>query len=252
MVEQDGNVATPTALGTTARLFVSSARQEVAEQLRHPAVYLVPLRIFMGLGWLRTAAEKLAQSDWAGAPSAAEFLTRQLRGGHVEFPAYEWLIRTLWLPNAGFLEWVIVGGEILVGFGILLGICTNGALLGALFMNFNFLLVGRVNPNAFYIVIQVILLLSYSGQVFGFDSWLGRYVRNPLLVAQPPAVGGRHKLIPTVFVIGAFVSLALAVYAIPYITDLSPAGSVEDPAMLLVILGLLGVAWSALAYCRNR
>ena len=60
-------------------------------------------------------------------------------------------------------------GQLLTGIAIGLGLFTNLALLGGLFMNLNFLLIGRVNPSAFYIVIQTVLFVGDAGMILGLD-----------------------------------------------------------------------------------
>ena len=93
-------------------------------------------------------------------------------------------------------------------------------------MNVNFLLVGRVNPSAFYIVIQVALLSANAGTVLGLDALVVR--RRTLKRLQ-----NRQAFL--LLAIGLWV---IAVLDIPYIRDYSPH-SVTDPAMLLFILSVL-------------
>ena len=141
-------------------------------------------------------------------------------------------------------------GQCLAGVAIAVGGVTNAALLGGLFMNLNFLLAGAPNPSVFYIVIQIALLLTNAGAILGLDARLAKNIHNPLLVAQPPA--GHRRPRSRVFALPvAAISLVTAIYALAYVTDWSPAGSVEDSAMIVVILALLSLSWAVIAWLRQ-
>jgi thiosulfate dehydrogenase [quinone] large subunit len=211
--------------------------------------YLVPLRLFIGLGWLRACAEKVADPGWQDGSTLTAFLHERVATDTVAFPPYTWLIENVFLPHAAALALVVLLGQLLAGAGILLGALTNAALLGGLFMNLNFLLAGEPNPSAFYIVIQAVLLLVNVGAVLGLDARLASRVRSPLLAAQPPGLrtlrlGHRPTLA------AAVAALVVTAYALPHVTNWSPGGSVEDPAMILATLGGLGTAWLGIAALR--
>lgn len=73
----------------------------------------------------------------------------------------------VFLPHAQILGWVILLGQLLAGLAMLAGCFTNAALVGGLFMNLNFLISGVPHPSAFYLVIQLTLLLTNSGATLG-------------------------------------------------------------------------------------
>lgn len=229
--------------GSAAARAVAAAR---AGLLREGA-YLVPLRVFIGLGWLRACAEKLADPGWRDGSTVAGFLNERVAAGDVAFPPYAWLIEHVLLPGAAGLAPVVLLGQLLAGLGIVFGALTNAALLGGLFMNVNFLLAGAPNPSAFYVVIQVVLLLANAGAVLGADERLAAAVRSPLIAAQPAEVWGRGRR-PLAAV--AVVSLAVAGLALLGVRDWSPGGSVEDAAMILAILGGFVAASAGIALAR--
>jgi hypothetical protein len=117
-------------------------------------------------------------------------------------------------------------------------------------MNVNFLLAGVPNPSTFYIVMQVVLLLTHAGAFLGLDAWLAKTLRHPLLVAQPLVERRRRRRQAPVRAIGV-ISFIVAIYALTHVTDWSPAGSVDDSAMIVAILALLGLAWAAIAWLRQ-
>jgi len=235
----------PRPLRPPVRAALAAARAEASRE----GAYLVPLRAFIGLGWLRACAEKLTDPAWPAGETLATFLSARVEGGDVAFPAYEALVTGVFLPHAAALGFVVALGQLLVGLGILFGALTQAALLGGIFMNLNFLLAGEPNPSAFYVVIQAALLLSNVGAVLGLDARLAATIRHPLLVAQPPAFRrrgiGRRSL--AVVALGALLTTASA---LPRVADWSPAGSVGDPAMILAILAAMAATWAGIAWLR--
>lgn len=209
-------------------------------------VYLVPLRAFIGIGWLRAFAEKAIEPGWRDGSGVAAFLQHQLDQGQVTFPVYRILVTEIFLPHAAALGWIVMVGQLLAGLAILCGGGTSAALLGGLFMNLNFLIAGATEPSAFYIAIQALLLLMGAGAIVGVDAWLSRTVHHPLLVAQPVT---RRRYPPRAPAARGAMLLALAVagYGLAHVTDWSPRGSIHDPAVVLVVLASLGAGWSAVA-----
>ncbi len=218
-------------------------------QLQNNAIYAVPLRIFIGLGWLRAGIEKLADDSWLSGEALAAFLTGQLDHERIVFPAYQALVSDLFLPAAASMVTVIIVGELLCGAAILTGTFTNAALFCGIFMNLNFILAGETNPSAFYIVIQMALLATAAGSVLGFDRLLSRTHTRGWLVAQP-AAALRTDLRP--YAAALVFGLLTALYAILHVRDLSPSNSVEDPAMILAILALSSSFWLAISIARVR
>ena len=112
----------------------------IEAQFHKSAALLLPLRIFIGLGWLRAGVEKLTNPDWLSGVELTTFLHAQIEANMVYFPFYEWMIHQVFEPNVVGLSLLILVAQLLAGAGILTGTLTNAALLGALFMNLNFVL----------------------------------------------------------------------------------------------------------------
>lgn len=218
-------------------------------ELATDRIYLAPLRLFIGIGWLRAFAEKAIDSGWRSGTGVSDFLQHQLATGQIVFPAYGELVTGFFLPHAAALGWVIIVGQLLTGLAILCGAVTRAALIGGLFMNLNFLLAGAPEPSAFYIVIQVLLLLMGAGAIVGVDAWLFRRAHPPLLIARLIT----HRWSPSrASTAQGVMLLALAVvgYGLAHVSDWSPGGSIHDPAMVLVVLASLGAGWAAVALLR--
>ena len=210
----------------------------LVREFQKDSAYLFPLRLFIGVGWMRASLEKFMEAGWQDGSSLMAFFDRQIAGHHVAFPFYRALIQDQFASHGLALSWIIMIGQLLVGMSILVGLLTNFALLCGLFMNFNFIFAGEVTPSAFYIVIQTALFISNAGAVIGIDQFLSRKIAICLLVAQPD--GGRRStwVDKASFLTLAILSLGAGLFALPYIRDFSPH-SVDDPAMILLVLSIV-------------
>ena len=210
----------------------------LVRELQKDSAYLFPLRLFIGVGWIRASLEKFIEAGWHDGSSLMAFFDQQITGNRVAFPFYRALIQDLFAPHALALSWMIMIGQLLVGMCILVGLLTNFALLCGLFMNFNFIFAGEVTPSAFYIVIQMALFISNAGAIIGTDQFLSRKIAFCVLIAQPDSNRRTLWVERATFLTIAILSLGAAFYAIPYIRDYSPH-SVDDPAMILLVLSII-------------
>ena len=214
---------------------LDSARRELVK----PNAYLLPLRVFIGIGWIRAGLEKVIDPGWTDGAALSEFLDEQIANGDIVFPLYRSFIDSAIMPNAAAVGWLVMIGQLLVGVAILTGTFTNRALLLGLVMNVNFLLAGRVNPSAFYIVIETVLFVSNTGAILGVDSLLSRRIRYALIVAQPQFERMHLDIEKVSFLILGVVSAVIAAYGLVHAEDFSP-NAVDDPAMVLFMLASLG------------
>jgi uncharacterized membrane protein YphA (DoxX/SURF4 family) len=135
---------------------------------RH-AVALVPLRIFVGVIWLRAAAEKISEPAWWTGSGVEAFVRTQLASGAVATDWCAWLAENVVLTHAQTVAWVVVVLQTLAGLAILLGVASALFLIVGIAMNVSFLLMGAVNPSAFYIAMQATLLFGDAGSVVGVE-----------------------------------------------------------------------------------
>ena len=231
----------------------------ISSETLKDGAHLLPLRLFIAFGWLRAAAEKTLDPNWFDGTALSGFLNAQLNGDHVVFPAYAWLISHVFLPGAPVLAWVILIGQVLVGLGLVFGAFSRGALIGALFMNLNFIAAGVPSPSVFYVVIQIMLLLSSAGRVFGLD---GIAHQNTLLrsLVQPARQPAQHRIgrqqmyfrvSRHLLLVMAVICAILALGALPYAKDFSPKGSINDPAILMCVIGLYTAGQCAIRAIRG-
>lgn len=225
--------------------------RHIQADLHSEGSILLPVRVFIGLGWLRAGVEKLLDPGWLDGMSLTTFLTDQVNSGQVVFPVYERLITSMFLAHAPLLSWIVLIGQLLVGLSIMLGCCTRVALIGGLFMNLNFVLAGVPNPSAFYLVIQIALLLANTGGILSVDAWLGQSRRLAWLTARParPQNPASRRVWTSLLIMA--LCAGSAGIAAAFISDFSPAGSVHDPAMILTILASMATGWAGLSYLQR-
>ena len=222
--------------------------KNLLNELKTKGSFLLPLRLFLGLGWLRAGMAKLTKPAWYNGEALQKFLTDHIDKGDIIFPHYEFLINNLFLPNAFILAWIIIVGQVLCGVGILFGVFSNIALMMGIIMNLNFILAGAPNPSAFYVVIQIVLLLSNTGAILGLDKLLSHKIHYAFLVAQP-----EHKTIRPAseryfFLTLVFITFFSAIYSSFYIKDFNP-NSIHDVGMILFVLGFISSAAFFIKYC---
>ena len=150
---------------------------------QHQAQYLVPLRLFIAIGWLRAAMEKLFDGHWRDGSKLQSFFDAQIAANHVPFPAYQGLMEGFFSQQVVLMSWLVAVGQLLAGIAIFTGTLTTAALVGAMFLNVNFMLAGRVNPSAFYLMMELVLLQSKAGNLWGLDPWLS--TKSRLLPTYP-------------------------------------------------------------------
>ncbi len=231
------------------RRVLSQAGRFVYHELLRENAYLLILRLFMGVGWIRTCVEKLPEAGWWDGTALSIFLQGQISTGKVVFPFYHDLITNLFIPNAQVLGLITMFGEGLIGLAILTGTFTNFALLNAVFMNLNFIMAGAIDPSAFYLIIESVLFISNTGAILGVDLLLSRTIPFALLVAQPQ-FELKYLWVEKLSFWGlVFVSGLIALYATFYVTDWSPT-SVKDPAMIIVVLATFGALSSFITFLR--
>ena len=208
------------------------------EEFKKEGSYLVPLRIFLGMGWLRAFSEKISDTGWTGSGEKLSMILNQKIELGISFDFYIDFLNVIVIPNVNYWALLIIIGQFLCGISLMFGIFTNLGLIGAIFMNFNFIFIGSVNPSVFYIVVQLILLISNNGYIFGFDRWISNYFTHSYFVAHEDNTKFWKKDERIGYWLGATVLILLSVFSFNKIKSFD-AHSVDDPAMILFILGLL-------------
>ena len=159
------------------------------------------VRILVGFAWLSAAIEKLQAADvYIGAHAGVAVsgylhgALAQTTGAHAQVTAeWAWLIRSLFLPTAGFWSWVVTFGELVVGIGLILGALTGTALIAAMVMNMAYMLSGSATINPVLFAIEGIMLaVGPAVALWGVDHWVWHDWKGRHLMFQPAPDAGDH------------------------------------------------------------
>jgi len=166
-----------------------------------PALWLVPIRLFLGYSWFMEGFRKI-QEGWlkniilagsaldgasgasaaADAASSASTAAGDAVAGTFSLVAshtpqwYAWIVDNLIVPNALLFQWFIVIGEIAIGLALISGTFTFIAALGSLALNINFLLSTGMYPETWWYIPAALCLLGGAGRAFGVDHYLIPYL----------------------------------------------------------------------------
>lgn len=162
---------------------------------------MLPLRLFLATGWLRAGIEKVIEPTWWSGESLAVFLDEQRPS---MLPFFRGFSDGLVSPYSGAVAWLVVEAQIAIGLCLLLGRYTRLALWAGVVLNVTFVMAGRVNPSAFYLVMEMVLLFALSRPV-------------------PTRVAIRR----------AALWCVPAVAALPFARTIDPAEVIDDPALML-------------------
>lgn len=190
---------------------------ELRHRLLEPPGWVVLVQLFLGLGWLRAATEKLLDAAWWNGDTVRSFV-----GDHADDTVswFEPVIGVVVEPRAAAVAWLVFLAQAAVGTALLLGRRVGWALVIGATMNLTFVAVGAVDPSVFYLLAQA-----------GLGLWLLEYRQT-----REPARRGLLALT----VVGTWLAAASA----PSIRTIDPAEVIADPAMMLTFFGLL-VAFAA-------
>ncbi|MCR4276459.1 MAG: DoxX family membrane protein, partial [Candidatus Parcubacteria bacterium] len=120
-----------------------------ADKASAPMWFVV--RLYLGYEFLMAGWGKLASPAWFGSDAGAALqgfvqgALAKTTGAHPD--VYTWyasFLQSTVLPNLVVWSNAVVLGEIAIGLGLIVGLCTRGAAFFAFFMSFNFLLAGTV------------------------------------------------------------------------------------------------------------
>jgi NADH dehydrogenase len=152
---------------------------------RSAAIWLVPLRLFLGYTWFVEGYNKIKEG-WltspmlAGLPVEGSSSASVTESGEKVFRIisshtpewYAWVANRVVIPNALFFQILIVLTEIGLGLAFFSGTFTFLAALAALALNINFLLSTGLYETSWWLIPAEIAMLGGAGRVLGVDSYL--------------------------------------------------------------------------------
>ncbi|MGF1618769.1 MAG: hypothetical protein ACFCU2_13350 [Acidimicrobiia bacterium] len=190
------------------------SRARLATRIEGTPAWVVFIRLFIGLGWLRAVAEKLIEPAWRDGTEIIAFVE-----GYSVWTLgwYRPIVDNLVVPNFRVILVILIAAQAFAAVTLLSGRLLAYGIGVGIFMNLNFLVAGSVDPNVFY-------LLSQGAIAF----WL---------VERGAASKWRLRTLSLV----ATTIYALAMVSIPSITTLHPTRVIIDPAMMFVFLALAAI-----------
>ena len=177
-------------------------------------VVLLPLRLFLAAGWLRAAAEKLIDPAWWSGHKLQTFAAAQREQA---LPFFRPVMDHVIAPHAQVVAIVVVLTQLGCGIAIAIGKPLRLALRWVVLLNVVFVMAGKVNPSAFYLVMEIVLLFAVADGTIG---------------VRPTSPSRRTVGL-------AAISTAAAFAFVPYIRTIEPSKVIDDPAMMLVFLGMI-------------
>lgn len=150
----------------------------------HLAWFWLPVRLYLGWGWLEAGWGKVQSPAWVGSDAGAALTSfaqgalTKTGGAHPDVQWwYAWFLERAVLPNAEVWSYLVAYGELLVGAALIVGFLVGFSALFGMFMNLNFMLAGTVSVNPIWFVIGLLLVLAWriAGKI-GLD-----YYALPLL-----------------------------------------------------------------------
>ena len=138
-----------------------------------PVIWLVLLRVGVGIIWLRSGLLKLPDREYL---KYHEKLERYVSKN--PFPWYRAFLRRYMLPYSLPAGYLFVTAELIIGVALILGLLTVPAALTGVFFNVNFrLAAGWQNPsntplNYLMIMCQLLVVASGAGNYLSLDALL--------------------------------------------------------------------------------
>jgi len=139
--------------------------------------WLAVLRIGIGLWWLesfrhkdkRAWLERNAGISWASSVAAKHrwsFVQRGFAAGVA--------------PRPRLMTWLVLGSELAIGIGLVLGLLTPVAAAGGLLLNLTYLVLmihdwAEQGQNWSMAVAEVVILFAHGGQTWSLDEALGLF-----------------------------------------------------------------------------
>lgn len=188
------------------------------DRVRGRPAWVVLTELFIGLGWIRAAAEKLIDPAWwrgEGIERFAALNTDRTLGWYRPF-------LELVLDLAPLVAILVIAGQIIAGLTLSSGRSLPVGLAAGMFLNLHFMAAGAVTPSAFYLLAQGALAL-----------WLCERHARPA-----PARALKVSAAAGAFAVGL---------NLPFVSTLHPHHVIEDPAVMFCLGGSLAVLTCLLA-----
>ncbi|MGO9583426.1 MAG: DoxX family membrane protein [Acidimicrobiales bacterium] len=175
----------------------------------YASVIWLVVRVWLGYQWLNAGYQKIWGSEkmffWNGGGVGVYGFAKSgvaANGtpmGAVGFGWWAGFLHNFVMPNASWIAKAISLGEVAIGIGLILGLLTGIAALGAVALNFTYMMTGTAGVNPLFALAGLGLVLAWrNAGLLGLDSLALRRVTTPVSIGsfvrkftrrQPPLVG---------------------------------------------------------------
>jgi uncharacterized membrane protein YphA (DoxX/SURF4 family) len=191
------------------------------------SVLALPLRLFIGVGWLRAGSANISTTEWRDGDLVERFVVNHET---TALPFVRPLLEAVSHQYAA-VAWIVAITEIVGGVLLLSGRFLRAALVWCMGLNLVFLAAGQVNPSIFYLFVQAFLL---TGVLTG-------------------ALGRRRPVFRTVWAVAAPVLAVAALALLLFIDTIDGEYVIRDPAAVLALFcGTQAVAAAVLGGLTGR
>jgi thiosulfate dehydrogenase [quinone] large subunit len=152
------------------------------------------VRLYVGYSFLDAGWHKFNDAAWTNGSGQGilGFWTRAVAIPDapakplITFDWYRGFLQFLIDTNsAGWFSYIIVGGELAVGIGLILGAFVGLAAAGGLMMNMAFLLAGTTSTNPVLAILGMLLILAWKNAGYvGLDRYLLPLLGTPWEVSR--------------------------------------------------------------------
>lgn len=126
------------------------------------------IRLYVGWVWISAGLEKIHDSSWVGngaGTSLTKFVHYALtKTGGVHPDVQGWyasFLEHVVLPHVVFWSYIVVAGELIVGFALIFGLFVGISAFVGIFMNLNYMLAGTVSINPILFTLGIGLVLAW-------------------------------------------------------------------------------------------
>jgi uncharacterized membrane protein YphA (DoxX/SURF4 family) len=154
-------------------------------EIRTPLWFLLPLRFYVGIYFMKSAIAKVSFGLLANpellltypAGAKGQGMRAVIESSNYPYGFYRMIYDALIAPHPGLFVFLVVFGLLLSGLAVLLGCFTRIACLGGLFMMLNFFFAYNVSLAAQHDVtafatMLLVIFLTQSGRAYGADHYL--------------------------------------------------------------------------------
>lgn len=140
--------------------------------------FVIALRYLMALFFTGAAINKWTR-DWLWSDKLRQVFLERIEEVDPESFGY-WFLENVGIPYWKPLAWLVTWGETFCALGLLLGLVTRGAAVGAMLLMFAFAIGGYYDASLIVLGLMFLpFVLLPTGHWFGLDRWLhARYPRS--------------------------------------------------------------------------